>query len=183
MTSKSEGLYTLWLCTDMWSHLCSKKQEWHHLPDDSHNNKQLPQQQHPPSMFAHLSPKHCQRTNTKQAAQMTLVRRLGPRVRFFLSLLTNKLIKYLFFIIRFLSFDYNVAHSSKRHTQAPCCCCELLLTGWQWVCFWTTTTATLHRCCEPLLAGRKWVPFLDNDKVTTAANHDDVAPPTTTAGN
>jgi hypothetical protein len=80
---------------------------------------------------------------------------------FFLSLLTNKLIKYLFFIIRFLSFDYNITHSSKQHTQAPCCCCKPLLAGWQQVLFvlsnnnFQQAPQQPHQCLPPPLPCHK----------------------------
>ena len=43
----------------MWSHLYLEKQKWHHLPVDSHNNKQPPHVQLPPSTFTHHPLKHC----------------------------------------------------------------------------------------------------------------------------
>ena len=109
----------------MWSCLCSKKQKWYHLPmmtNNSHNNKQCPQQQltiivqH--SMFSYVPQKH--HTGSRRPKQQSsIVWALYMSLTHFNHEL---LIKCMFFTIRFLpgcKMHYIITFHSISHISHP----------------------------------------------------------------
>ena len=161
-------LYTLQLCTDHVVMCSWKKTKWHHLPDNSHDDKWLQSHlMHPPlSTHAPHLPQMChQWTNTKQTAQTILVVVWAVEyVSFSLNLISST--NYSLFLVSCLLLGCHLAIINAPepllYPSNPLChCCKPLLTGWQQVLFLDSnsngTMATMsqhhHPTCKRLLIG------------------------------